>query len=481
VSPIPHFSLKYRSFGPIHLSSRSPNVSPIPTRLPHSHSYTSPPFLRVPSLSPIPTCALPLPHPRLPNPVATRGSGPRLPLEPAEDEDDDAVRRAEELGEEAVHGEVAGSGARSARMRGASRAGAGSGRGCCCCCSSEEEEDAGHGATAAAATARRRRRTMRAGEEDRRHGAAATAARRGGGRAMDGGGMRAPAGDRLVDGGDMRWVPRPFLSKWAAEKVTVLELVSVLSGGWTNLEATISSSSSAPPSESTNPGYFSSPIPLAIFFRKQKIRLEKKRKHELHYLLPPRSSSPLHRSELRASASALRFAVDDKPDLLYNPPRVPDPSPSRCRLLYPLAEQLVKSNFERGPRRWRCSAPAACWPAVASGPDGSGRRAPAQSGCARCRPPAGGAWRPPQRRPVATPTCRRRPRPRRRLHHRSGSERTRPPCRQGKNPFLRGVGSFAVSCELVVSLLGCFRWCAAAREHGYLFCRFTDLDSGVGF
>jgi hypothetical protein len=37
--------------------------------------------------------------------------------------------------------------------------------------------------------------------------------------------MRAPAGDCLADGEDMRWVPHPFPSKWADGKVTLLELV----------------------------------------------------------------------------------------------------------------------------------------------------------------------------------------------------------------------------------------------------------------
>ena len=82
----------------------------------------------------------------------------------------------------------------------------------------------------------------------------------------------------------------------------------------------VSSSLSAPPSESTNQSriYFFFTNPTRHFFREQKIRLEK-RKHELHYLLPPRSSSPLHRSGLEPPPPPSDSAVADNPNLLDNP------------------------------------------------------------------------------------------------------------------------------------------------------------------
>jgi hypothetical protein len=150
------------------------------------------------------------------------------------------------------------------------------------------------------------------------------------------------------------------------------------------------------------------------------------RKHELHYLLPPRSSSPLHRSVQAATASSL----PDKSDV-SGPSRVRSVAVEASTRLSTGIRKKKITYFLREACRRRCSARAACSPAAAWGPGASGRRGPMLNGCVHWRPHAGGASRPPPRRRAPLLTCRRRLLPRR-----SGLGMTRRPHHQGNLAFL---------------------------------------------
>jgi hypothetical protein len=166
-------------------------------------------------------------------------------------------------------------------------------------------------------------------------------------------------------------------------------------------------------------------------------------------LLQARSSSPLQYStDQEFIQNSQRPPAPSSINPAYYPNRLPsDPSPSRSRLVYPQAKEEKKS-LSSGERRRRCSAPAACWPATASCPVGSGCRGPTPTACAHQRSRGGGASRPPLRRPTAPLTSHRR-----RLHRllrRSGSGTTRPPHHLGKIIFCRKLVillTLLVSCE----------------------------------
>jgi len=177
--------------------------------------------------------------------------------------------------------------------------------------------------------------------------------------------------------------------------------------------------------------FFSLSYPTRHFPRAKKIG---PRKHELHYLLRPRSSPPLHRSGVQSSQPS--------PAPWINPPYYPNIH-SISRLIRrsrglgsfihtPQAKKGRKNRpISSGERRRRCSAPAACWPAAALGPAGSGCRGSTPTACAHQRPCAGGALRHRPRRPAAPLTSHRHRL--RRLPRRSGPGTICPPLHQGKN------------------------------------------------